>query len=124
LRAKGGGKIKVDSAGTGRWHVGKSPHGPAIEAAALRGYDMRDLRARLFTQDDFEQFDLILAMDQQNLDYIEAMRPSKDDTPARLITSFDPTLAKEVPDPYYTGDFERALDLIEASSDALLRSLA
>ena len=122
LRNKGADALCVDSAGTGNWHIGKPPYGPAIEAAARRGYELRHLRARQVSREDFEQFDLILAMDRQNLKDLEALRPVGYATPVRLMTAFDAKLQDDVPDPYFTGDFEEALDLIEAASDALLKT--
>lgn len=124
LRARGGDRIEVDSAGTGGWHLGKPPHGPAIAAGAARGYDLSALRARRFGARDFAAFDLILAMDRQNLADIEALRPPGSATPVRLFLDFAPGVgAAEVPDPYYTGDFDGALDLIEAAAEGLLAEI-
>ncbi|MEP5200133.1 MAG: low molecular weight phosphotyrosine protein phosphatase, partial [Paracoccaceae bacterium] len=82
------------------------------------------LRGRKVTKQDFERFDLILAMDEQNKADLEALRPNNNDTPVTLMMSFAPdTGVSEVPDPYYTGDFDHALDLIEAASKGLLQSL-
>lgn len=66
LRSLGEGRITVDSAGTGGWHIGNPPYGPAIAAARDRGYDLSRLRARKFGPEDFDRFDLIVAMDMQN----------------------------------------------------------
>ncbi len=124
LRQMAGGRMQVDSAGTGSWHVGKPPYDPAIKAAAARGYDLQSLRARQVSPQDFDDFDLILAMDRQNLADIEALRPPGNSTPVRLMMSFAPeTGVTEVPDPYYTRNFEEALDLVEAASAGLLASI-
>ena len=124
LRSKGGDRLDVDSAGTGDWHVGKTPYGPAIEAGRRRGFDLAPLRARQVTGTDFADFDLILAMDVQNLSDIEGLRPDGDQTPVRLFLSYAPETGRsEVPDPYFTGDFDEALDLIEAAAEGFLRSL-
>lgn len=110
----------TDSAGTGGWHVGAPPYGPMLEAAARRGYDFSDLRARQFRREDFADFDLIIGMDDANIRDIEAMRPSGNKTPVQLFTDFAPeTGAREVPDPYYTRDFDGALDLIESCAKGL-----
>ncbi len=123
LRKLGGGRLEVDSAGTGGWHIGNPPYEPAIVAGEARGYAMSTLRARRFSQEDFEQFDLILAMDRQNKADIEALRPTGNETPVRLLLSYaDNVSGEEVPDPYYTGDFEGALDLIEAGARELLEA--
>ena len=124
LRRLGGDRIEVESAGRGGWHVGKPRFGPAIEAGTARGYDLATLRARRFEAADFERFDLILAMDYQNVADIEGMRPGGSETPVRLLLSYAPGVGRrEVPDPYYTGDFEEALDLIEAGARGVLNAL-
>ncbi len=104
----------VDSAGTGGWHVGDPPYGAMQQAASARGMDLSDLRARQFTPADFDHFDLILAMDAQNRADIEAQRPKGNTTPVRLMAD------RDVPDPYYTRDFDGALDLIEAAAAQLV----
>lgn len=114
--------LTVDSAGTGDWHVGNPPHGPAIRAAARRGYDLAGLRARQITAADFDRFDLILVMDDANLRDVEALRPGASTTPVRKLLDHAPEVgATAVPDPYYTGDFDAALDLIEAGCRGVLR---
>lgn len=104
----------IDSAGTGGWHVGDPPYGPMQQAAQRRGIDLSDLRARQFQTADFDRFDLIVAMDRQNLADIERLRPRDNATPVRLMAE------KDVPDPYYTRDFDGALDLIEEAATSLL----
>lgn len=109
---------KTDSAGTAGWHVGKAPYGPMQDALNLRGLGMSDLRARQFTPADFDQFDLIIAMDDANLQDIEAQRPSGNSTPVHLFTHYA-GVTGPVPDPYYTRDFDGALDLIERCAAGL-----
>ncbi|MGR3512477.1 MAG: low molecular weight protein-tyrosine-phosphatase [Paracoccaceae bacterium] len=124
LRHLSDGRLEVDSVGTAGWHVGKPPYGPATEAAAERGYDLSQLRARQLTQADFADFDLIVAMDSANLSDIEALRPTGNTTPVKLFLDFAPEGGRtEVPDPYYTRDFDEALDLIEAASRGLIATL-
>ena len=114
----------TDSAGTSDWHVGEPPYGPMQAAARARGYDLSDLRARQFTAADFTRFDLILGMDEKNIAGIEALRPAGNTTPVRLFTSYAPeTGADHVPDPYYTRDFDGALELIEAAARGLKAAL-
>ncbi len=114
---------KIDSAGTGGWHIGKPPYGPMIVAGSRRGYDLAPLRARQFSPMDFDGFDLIVGMDAENLEDIEARRPKGSLTPVRLMTSFASGLPDVVPDPYYTRDFDGALDLIETASDGLIEAI-
>ncbi len=108
-------RAQVDSAGTGNWHVGDPPYGPAQKAALARGYDLSAQRARQVSAQDFHHFDLILAMDSQNLADLAAIRP---ETGADLRLFLDPVGGGDVPDPYYTRDFEGALDLIERAARA------
>ena len=124
-RARAAGlALELDSAGTAGWHRGKPPYGPMIAAAAARGVDLSGLRARQIEAADFERFDLILAMDRENLSDIERLRPPGNRTPVRLFLDHAPqTGVSEVPDPYYTRDFDGALDLIEAAADGFLRRL-
>ena len=116
--------VETDSCGTSGWHVGESPYGPMQAAARARGYDLSDLRARQFVPSDFDRFDLIIVMDATNLRDIEAQRPTGRDTPVLLFTDFAPEAGMDhVPDPYYTRDFEGALDLIEQAARGLRDTL-
>ncbi len=114
----------TDSAGTSDWHVGAPPYGPMQAAALARGYDLSDLRARQFVVDDFHRFDLIIGMDGDNIRAIEALRPRGVRIPVRRFTDYAPQSgADHVPDPYYTRDFDGALDLIEVAAAGLRRAL-
>lgn len=116
--------VETDSAGTGGWHVGEPPYGPMQAAARARGYDLSDLRARQFESADFDRFDLIIGMDDSNIDNIERLRPAGNETPVRLFTNFAPESgASEVPDPYYTRDFDGALDLVEKCARGLVAEI-
>lgn len=119
---KAGLKVTVDSCGTGGWHVGEPPHPPAVKAALQRGYDMRSLRARQLLPADFTRFDHILVMDRRNLTDAMAIRP-QDGTLPELFLSHAPSYGQEVPDPWYTGEFDRVLDMIEAACDGLISTL-
>jgi len=118
-------RITLDSAGTGSWHVGEPPDPRTCEAAARRGYDLDDLRARQFRTPDFDRFDLVVAMDRQNLRDLERLARLHGGAPAiRLLRSFDPTAGEgaEVPDPYAGGSdgFETVLDICERACAGLL----
>jgi protein-tyrosine phosphatase len=117
--------LHVDSAGTSGWHIGDPPYGPAVAAAARRGYDLAPLRGRKFVPSDFEAFDLIFAMDAKNLRDIEALRPAGATTEVALFTDHVEGLqGTDVPDPYYTRDFEGALTLIETAAAGVISSLS
>lgn len=122
--ADAGVPLRTDSAGTSDWHVGDPPYGPMISAASARGVDLSALRARQFSVADFDSFDLIVVMDAKNRADVEALRPAGSSTPVRLFMEYAPDAGtREVPDPYYTRDFDGALDLIERAADGLLREL-
>ena len=118
-------RINVASAGTGDWHVGKAPD-PRSQAAALRrGYDLSAQRAQQVSAEDFQRYDLILAMDQSNLRNLSALRPGHGKADLDLFLRRYEAVVDEVPDPYYDGDqgFEQVLDLIEQACDRLLVEL-
>ena len=121
-----GMEIEVDSAGTHDYHVGDPPDPRSIAAAARRGVDLRRLRARAVCDEDFERFDLIIAMDRQNRAALLDRSPAPFRERIRLFMEFagDPEIA-DVPDPYYGGapGFERVLDLAEEAAAGLLDEL-
>ena len=127
VRAKAGARgidLMLDSAGTGDWHVGHPPYGPMQVAASARGYDLSRLRARQVTRADFDRFDLVLAMDAQNLADLRRLAGPKAGAAIALLTDYAPEIgADHVPDPYYTRDFDGTLDLIEVCADGLLDQL-
>lgn len=123
---KAGFAVLIDSAGTHAYHVGEPPDRRSQRHALRRGYDLSGQRARQVNDGDFERFDLVLAMDRQNLALLSARCPAGQRHKLKLFLGYgrlDPQ--GEVPDPYYDGDagFERVLDLIEDASDGLLAAL-
>jgi protein-tyrosine phosphatase len=122
-------RIELDSAGTGDWHVGHPPDSRATIAAYRRGVRLEGA-ARQVRPDDFERFDVLVAMDRQNAAELLALAPGEDAAEkVRLLREFDPESAGapdlDVPDPYYGGDngFETVLDMVEASCRGLLDEL-
>lgn len=118
--------IRVDSAGTGDWHIGCAPDPRTQEAAARRGYDLSALRARQVEPADFGRFHYILAMDSQNLRDLRRLRPAGFSGELDLFLRYARGVSeREVPDPYYGGPdgFDRVLDLVENAADGLLDAL-
>jgi protein-tyrosine phosphatase len=118
--------LEIDSAGTAGYHIGEPPDARTRQAAARRGYDLNALRARMVEPQDFERFDLILAMDHDNLRVLQRRAPGASHERLRLFLEFAPqTETQEVPDPYYGGPngFEEVLDLVEAASRGLIAHL-
>lgn len=118
--------VEVDSAGTHAFHAGSAPDERAIAAAARRGFDLSPLRARVVTMADFERFDLLLAMDEQNFRQLRRLAPPALRPRVRRLLDFAPHLQRrDVPDPYYGGatGFEEVLDLVEEAARGLLAAL-
>ena len=118
--------LQIDSAGTAGWHVGKAPDPRTVAAAQRRGYDLSALRARQVRAADFDNFDIVLAMDKQNLAELKSIAPHGVKTGLGLFLDYaEGAPFSEVPDPYYGGDagFEQVLDLIERASDGLIARL-
>jgi len=119
--------IEADSAGTHAYHIGSAPDARTVAAALRRGIDMSKLRARIVEAADFERFDLLLAMDEQNYQHLLRMAPPQRRDRVRLFLEFAPAQRRrEVPDPYYGGatGFEDVLDLVEEAARGLLAALA
>ena len=124
-------EIYIDSAGIGSWHVGEQPDRRMRKHAAQRGYDLSSLRARQFRSDDFEKFDWIVVMDEEN--YLDVMRKAPSNLyhkkfaqVVRMKDFFNRFKGHDcVPDPYYGGaeGFELALDMIEDGCKEMLKSL-
>jgi protein-tyrosine phosphatase len=119
-------KVDVDSAGTGDYHIGDPPDPRSQRAAMRRGIDLSGLRARQVGPRDFAHFDLIVAMDRNNLRDLQSIQPKASHAQLRLFLEYaEHPDVLEVPDPYY-GDasgFERVLDLITAASRGLIADL-
>jgi protein-tyrosine phosphatase len=120
-------RVTVDSAGThANWHAGEAPDRRSQAHAARRGYDLSALRARQVVEADFDQFDLILAMDWDNLALLEDLCPPPSRHKLRRLTEHCRSRdCPVVPDPYTgsTDDFERVLDLVEDACDGLVELL-
>jgi low molecular weight protein-tyrosine phosphatase len=118
--------VEIDSAGTGNYHIGAAPDLRSQHAALRRDIDMSGLRARQVSVEDFTRFDLILAMDRDNLRQLQAMRPKGSTAEVRLFMEYaQGSHGIEVPDPYSGGsqDFEQVLDLTTAAARGLIANL-
>ena len=118
-------RFEFDSAGTHAYHTGEAPDARARQAARKRGYELSDLRARPVVAEDFDRFDLILAMDRGHYAWLKRACPKSIQGRIELFLSYSRSRPdQDVPDPYYGGEegFEAVLDLCEeAVSELLLR---
>jgi protein-tyrosine phosphatase len=121
--------IEIDSAGTGSWHIGAKPDPRSAAAARKAGYTL-DGKARQVTGEDFDRFDMILAMDRFNASELAGLAPGGVGVEkVRLLREFDPASAGawnlDVPDPYSGGErgFHQVVELIEAACRGLIDEL-
>ena len=119
--------VKVDSCGTGDWPLDHAPDRRAQFTAKQHGFNLSHLRSRLICQDDFRDFDYILAMDKNNLRDILVLCPDQYKYKCQLFLNFAKELGiQEVPDPYYGGDdgFEDVITMIKVASQNLLQEIS
>lgn len=122
--------IKIDSAGTGDWHIGHAPDERAQRHAKSNGYNISKLVARQVSAEDFDKFDLILAMDAKNLADLQQIKDGITESTDKLaklalFSEEDPTYGgDDVPDPYQgeSEDFEEVIKRIESSTQAWIES--
>jgi protein-tyrosine phosphatase len=122
-------RVELDSAGTGAWHVGSRPDARAAAAARARGVALEG-SARQVRPEDFFDFDLLVAMDSENMRELRRLAPGEAErVNVRLLREFDPASAGaadlDVPDPYYgaAGGFEQVFDLVHAACEGLLERI-
>ena len=115
--------IITDSAGTHAYHIGEQPDRRAQQTARTRGIELSDLRARKAIAKDFNEFDYLLAMDNDNYQILAELSPHGYEDRLKLFLDYSNEFSEtEVPDPYYGGEqgFEHVFDLVESASRGLL----
>jgi protein-tyrosine phosphatase len=120
-------QFNIDSAGTGSWHEGETAHKGTLNVLKKHGIDYSG-RSRPLVSSDYDNFDVILAMDHDNLATILARRPKdqpSDSGPKiSLLLDYAPQLEERiVPDPYYDGRFDYVYDLVHQASLGLLEAI-
>lgn len=117
----------VDSAGTAAYHIGEHPDARSMANARKHGVDISSLRARQFTVNDFDHFDLIYVMDSSNYRNVLSLARNENDKAKvdLLMNVLEPGKNKSVPDPYYGGDdgFEQVFKMVNEACDALAKKL-
>lgn len=118
-------KISVDSAGTGDWHIGDPPHRATQERLTASGISFDQIKARQLKPIDFEKFDRIIAMDQQNeQDLLKMAGARYKEKISRFMALLHDRPQADVPDPYYTGNFDEVYDLIDRGTERLLEQIS
>lgn len=118
--------VFVDSAGTAGYHIGNAPDARSIEVARKNGIDISGQRCRQFTIKDFDTFDVIYTMDQENYhNILKLCSTSADEKKVRLLLSETDTSTKEVPDPYYGGTdgFNTVFQMIDSACDKIAKRM-
>ncbi|MBQ4833885.1 low molecular weight phosphotyrosine protein phosphatase [Pseudoalteromonas sp. MMG010] len=117
--------IVVDSAGTIGYHEGNQPDSRSMAAGEKRGYSFKGITSRKVCSHDFDEFDLILAADEQNFADLKTLCSSHFHYKLALFLQYGEQTQSAIPDPYYGGSdgFEKVLDLIEAASDKILQKI-
>ena len=121
-------QLRVDSCGTGGWHIGAKAHRGSIAIAAEHGIDLNFHRARQFCENDWNDFGLIVVMDRDNLATLTQMRSVKRER-IRLLREYEPnkinhsSLEIDVPDPYYDGKFNEVFTIINRCCGSLFKSI-
>jgi len=124
---KNGLGISIDSAGTLGAHAREKPDPRSIKVGEEHGYSFEGIKARKVTLEDFENFDLVLAMDKSNLTNLLDIAPAEYQGKVQLFLDYGEQFdEEEVPDPYYggSGGFKYVLQLVEDASDGLINQIS
>nr|WP_273545581.1 low molecular weight protein-tyrosine-phosphatase [Paenibacillus caui] len=113
----------IDSAGTGDWHTGEPPHHGTRRILDQHGISYEGLRARQITANDGSEFDYIVAMDASNVDNLSRLTKGTGAKVIKLLDLVPGSKGQDVPDPYYTGNFEHVYDLVGQGCRALLEHI-
>ncbi|MFK0524518.1 low molecular weight protein-tyrosine-phosphatase [Paenibacillus illinoisensis] len=116
-------QIQVDSAGTGDWHVGKPPHEGTRKLLDSYQISYADMAARQFGSADFNQFDYIVCMDDSNVANVRKITGGAEADIMKFMDLLPNESLREVPDPYFTGNFEEVYKLVEAGCNVLLEQI-
>jgi protein-tyrosine phosphatase len=113
--------IQIDSAGTGDWHVGQQPHEGTRRILDQYQISYKDMQARQFKAADFDEFDVIVAMDASNVRNMEQLAGAGTKVKIHKLLEFLPGYpTTDVPDPYFTGNFQEVYEMVDRSCDGLL----
>jgi protein-tyrosine phosphatase len=116
-------QIQVDSAGTGDWHIGKPPHEGTRKLLDSYQISYADMAARQFGSADFNQFDYIVCMDDSNIANVRKITGGAEADIMKFMDLLPNESLREVPDPYFTGNFEEVYKLVEAGCNVLLEQI-
>lgn len=117
-------QIIIDSAGTGDWHIGHLPHQGTRDLLDRKGISYEGMKARQISSEDFHQFNYIIGMDESNIENMKKVYSGSTGAfVSRLLDLVSNETVKDVPDPYFTGNFEEVHDLVKRGCEALLEKI-
>ena len=117
----------IDSAGTGKWHLGAAPDKRSIQVASKHGIDISGLRARSVHSSDYEEFDIIFAMDKSNYKDLMswALDKEEENKVKMILNEVYPNEDKSVPDPYFDDDgFQNVYEMLDKACDKIIEKYA
>ncbi|MDR6226394.1 low molecular weight protein-tyrosine-phosphatase [Desmospora profundinema] len=116
-------QVQVDSAGTGNWHVGHPPHRGTRDILKREGISDEGIQARQIKGEDLSAFDFVIVMDNSNFDDVSRLAKGKADNIHRFVDFIPDTPYREVPDPYFTGNFDETYSLVEAGCRGIVQAI-
>lgn len=118
-------QFEIDSAGTSNWHIGKKPHQGTLSKLTEKNIPTEGMFARQVTPQDALTYDYIVAMDETNEQDLQALFSTSSSAQVfKLLDLLEHRADKNVPDPYYTGDFEETYQLVQESVTQLIDKIA
>jgi len=116
-------KILVDSAGTSDWHIGEKPHEGTLKILEKYNISAAGMQCRQYTKMDLEKFDYIIAMDQSNVENMSGIQGEESSKVIKLLDLLEDEENKDVPDPFFTGDFDETYRLVTDGCTQLLERI-
>jgi protein-tyrosine phosphatase len=116
-------RIEIDSAGLGGWHAGERPHRGTLAVLDKHGVPHTGIHSRQITKADLSSFDYLVAMDEENMEGLQKLGAVAGDKVFRLLDLVEERKDKNVPDPYYTGNFDEVYEMVTQGCEALLAKI-
>lgn len=113
-------RIEIDSAGLGGWHAGERPHKGTLHVLTQHGVPHEGIHSRQIQKVDVDEFDYIVAMDEENMAGLKRLGAERSDNVFRLLDLVEESHVKNVPDPYYTGNFDEVYEMVTRGCEVLL----
>ncbi|QQK75945.1 low molecular weight phosphotyrosine protein phosphatase [Salicibibacter cibarius] len=118
-----GEQLHVESAGTGHWHVGQPPHEETMNILTKNEIDASGLIARQVVKEDLDSFDIVVALDAENLGFLQTLRKQTQKVEIVRLLDYSEREESDVPDPYFTGNFQEVYDMVDEACETLLEEV-